>query len=126
MRVAALADFEAAGLVTENGNTVGEIMFGGTIALIVFVGGLGGMLGSIVVVGAEPWLRWMGPLRGLRFGLAVLAAFGSSDRFDSPDFTILEPPELIRGHVRRPLRCIRLRRSGRLLAPRPDAATRRR
>lgn len=94
MRVAALADSEAAGLVTENGNTVGEITLDGTIALIVFGGGLGGMLASVVVVGAEPWVRWLGPLRGLGLGLGVLAAFGSNDMFDSPDFLILEPPEL--------------------------------
>jgi hypothetical protein len=94
MRVSALADSEAAGVVTENGNTVGEITLGGTVALVVFVGGLGGLLASVVIVGAEPWLRWMGPLRGLGFGLAVLAAFGSDDPFDSPDFLILDPPLL--------------------------------
>jgi hypothetical protein len=94
MRVSALADSEAAGLVTENGNTVGEITVGGTVALVVFVGGLGGMLASVVIVAAEPWLRWMGPLRGLGFGLAALAAFGSDDPFDSPDFLILDPPLL--------------------------------
>ena len=56
-----------------------------------FGGGLGGLLASIVVVGAEPWLRWMGPARGLGFGLSVLAAYFS---FDSLDFARIDPPAL--------------------------------
>lgn len=95
MRVSAIAaGSEAAGLVTENGNTVGEVTVGGTVALIVFGGGLGGLLASIVVVGAEPWLRWMGPLRGLGFGLAVLAAYAYHEPFESFDFLLLDPPAL--------------------------------
>ncbi len=41
MRLSAIAaGSDAAGLLTENGNTVGEITVGGTVALIVFGGGL--------------------------------------------------------------------------------------
>ena len=92
MRLSAIAaGSDAAGLVTENGNTVGEITVGGTVGLIVFGGGLGGLLASVVIVGAEPWLRWMGPLRGLGFGLAVPAAYFS---FDTLDFRLIDPPAL--------------------------------
>ncbi len=92
MRVSAMAaGSEAAGLVTENGNTVGEITVGGTVVLIVFGGGLGGLLASIVIVAAEPWLKWMGPLRGLGFGLVTLAAYFS---FDTLDFRLIDPPAL--------------------------------
>jgi len=92
MRVSAMAaGSDGAGLVTENGNTVGELTIGGTVALVVFAGGLGGVLASLVIFGAEPWLRWMGPVRGLGFGLSVLAAYFS---FDSPDFVRIDPPVL--------------------------------
>ena len=92
MRVSAIAaGSDAAGFVTENENTVGEITVGGTVALIVFGGELGGLLASIAVVGAEPWLRWMGPVRGIGFGLAVLAAYFS---FDTLDFRLIDPPAL--------------------------------
>jgi hypothetical protein len=92
MRVSALAAGpEMVGRVTENGNRIGEFTFGGTLILIVFVGALGGVLASVVVVGSEPWLKWMGPARGLGFAVAVLAVYG---QFDSIDFLILEPKTL--------------------------------
>ncbi len=92
MRVSAIAaGSDAAGLLTKNENTIGEITVGGTVALIVFGGGLGGLLASIVIVAAEPWLQWMGALRGLGFGLAVLAAYFS---FDTLDFRLIDPPAL--------------------------------
>jgi hypothetical protein len=92
MRVSAIAaGSDAAGLLTENENTIGEITVGGTVTLIVFGGGLGGLLASIVIVGAEPWLQWMGAPRGLGFGLAVLAAYFS---FDTADFRLIDPSAL--------------------------------
>ena len=92
MRVSALAAGpEMVGRVTENGNRIGEFTIGGTLILIVFVGALGGVLASVVVVGSEPWLKWMGPARGLGFAAAVLAVYG---QFDSIDFLILEPKTL--------------------------------
>ncbi len=92
MRVSALAAGpEMVGRVTENGNRIGEFTIGGTLILIVFVGALGGVLASVVVVGSEPWLQWMGPARGLGFAVAVLAVYG---QFDSIDFLILEPKTL--------------------------------
>ncbi len=92
MRVSALAAGpEMVGRVTENGNRIGEFTIGGTLILIVFVGALGGVLASVVVVGSEPWLKWMGSARGLGFAVAVLAVYG---QFDSIDFLILEPKTL--------------------------------
>lgn len=87
------AGAEMAGRVTENGNVIGEFTVGGTIALIVFVGLLGGMLASVGVVASDPWLQWLGPLRGVGFGLVVLTAYGY-DTFDSIDFLILNPVSL--------------------------------
>jgi hypothetical protein len=95
MRVSALAAGpEMVGRITENGNRIGEFTVGGTLVLIVFVGALGGVLASIVVVGSEPWLKWMGPARGFGFALAVLAVYGYEEPFDSIDFLILEPTSL--------------------------------
>jgi len=84
------AGVDMAGRVTENGNTIGVFTAGGTIGLIVFGGLLGGMIGSVGVVAADPWLRWMGPIRGVGYGVVVLALFGY-DTFASVDFLILDP-----------------------------------
>jgi hypothetical protein len=50
--------------------------------------------GSVIVVGSDPWLKWLGPLQGLGFGLVALAATGDGSQFDSVDFFILEPRTL--------------------------------
>lgn len=84
------AGAEMAGRVTENGNVVGEFTVGGTFALIVFVGLLGGMLASVGVVASDPWLQWLGRFRGVGFGLVILTVYGY-DTFASIDFLILEP-----------------------------------
>jgi hypothetical protein len=95
MRVSALAAGpEMVGTLTENGNRIGEFTIGGTLILIVFVGVFSGVAGSVVVVGSDPWLKWLGPVQGLGFGLVVLAAAGASSAFNSVDFFILEPPGL--------------------------------
>ena len=94
MRVTALAAGpEMVGRLTENGNRIGEFTIGGTLILIGFAAASGAIFGSVVVVGSEPWLRWMGALKGLGFGLAALAAF-HENLFDSFDFLILEPATL--------------------------------
>lgn len=93
MRISAIAAGpEVAGRLTENGNRIGEFTLGGTVALIVFVGVLGGVIASVGVVASEPWLRWMSPLKGLGFGAAALAISGGG--FDSVDFLILKPATL--------------------------------
>jgi hypothetical protein len=95
MRVSAIAAGpEMVGRLTENGNRVGEFTIVGTIILIVFVGGFAGVAGSVIVVGSDPWLKWMGPLQGLGFGLVALAATGDGSPFNSVDFFLLEPAAL--------------------------------
>ena len=84
---------EMLGRVTENGNVVGEFTVGGTLALVIFVGLLGGVIGSLGLVASDPWLRWMGPLRGVGFGVVALTVYGY-DTFASVDFLILDPVTL--------------------------------
>jgi len=87
---AAMAPPEMIGRLTENGNRIGEFTIAGTIGLLVFVGLLGGIAGSVVVVSSDPWLRWAGPMKGLGFGMMTLAVFGY-ETFGSVDFRLLEP-----------------------------------
>ena len=85
MRVAgATARPELTGSLTSNGNRVGDITFGGTLELILFVGVIAGTVGGVVFAVAEPWLpsrRW----KGFIFGAAVLVAVG---------FTVLDPTNI--------------------------------
>ncbi|HEY5578151.1 MAG TPA: hypothetical protein VIL12_00510 [Acidimicrobiia bacterium] len=95
MRLAAMAAGpEARGILTEAGNTVGEITLEGTFGLI-FGGVFSGAAGAVVVVIADPWLAWMRRLRCIGYGMVVLAVAGtlildSSNR----DFFVLSPAEL--------------------------------
>jgi hypothetical protein len=95
MRIsAAAAGPTMVGRITENGNRVGEFTVGGTLFLIVLTGIFAGLFGTVIVVGSDPWLRWMGPLQGFGFGLAVLAVNGQQENFGSTDFLMLEPASL--------------------------------
>jgi hypothetical protein len=91
---AAAAGPNMVGRTTENGNRIGEFTFGGTLFLILFVGVFVALFGTVIVVGSDPWLGWMGPLQGLGFGLTTLALNGQQDNFGSTDFRILEPASL--------------------------------
>ena len=74
MRIAAAeAPGSVTGRLTENGNRIGDITAGGTIELVVFVGLFSGAIGAAAYVIAEPWLAWTGRLRGLAFGLLLIA-----------------------------------------------------
>jgi hypothetical protein len=90
MRIAALAAPEARGLLTENGNVIGEITLAGTIALLV----VGGLASAIVGAGAsvvfDPWLPRRTVARGLVLG-GFLLAFGGTLVIDpaNPDFVLL-------------------------------------
>ena len=70
---AVFASDRTIGALTENGNVVGEITFGGTVALILFVGVFSGGFGAVIYTISEPWLAWAGRLRGLVFGVFLLA-----------------------------------------------------
>lgn len=62
---------------TDNGNVLGEVTFGGTLALVIFAGLFPGLLGGVVYVAARPWLRPLARWDGLVFGLVLLAALSS-------------------------------------------------
>jgi hypothetical protein len=64
------------GVETSNGNRVGEITFGGTLAIALFVGIPAGILGAALFASAEPWLRRYRPWQGVAFGLGLLIAAG--------------------------------------------------
>jgi hypothetical protein len=83
------------GVTTANGNRVGEITVGGTIALIVFAGVFTGILGGLLYTSLRPWLAPFARWRGLIFGLGLLGLAGSLvlDQTNS-DFIILRPPLL--------------------------------
>ena len=92
MRISAAINADAAGAVTENGNVVGEITFGGTLELLLFNGLLLGLLmGTIWVVVRE----WLPAQVALRVSLAALLAalVGGSAVVDAGniDFLIVEP-----------------------------------
>lgn len=79
MRISgAMSDQALVGLArTDNGNLLGEITFGGTLALVIFAGFLPGVFGGIFYAAVRPWLRPLGRWAGLLFGLALLGAAGS-------------------------------------------------
>jgi hypothetical protein len=94
MRASAIAaDDSRIGMVTENGNVVGRITGGGTLALVVFVGlAAGSSIGLLIFV-----LRTVAPARMRPLWVSlVLLAFGGSLAIDpgNPDFTIVGNPVL--------------------------------
>lgn len=92
MRVVAMLNTEAKGTLTDAGETVGAITLGGTVALIVFGGGFGGMF----TAGIWVFLRERLPERlSLRIPLAGLLAtlVGSFALIDAgnDDFRLFDP-----------------------------------
>jgi hypothetical protein len=99
MRLAGAAAPEIAqGRRTEAGFTVGEVTFGGSLGLVLFIGIFTGIVGAILFVVFFPWIAWARRWRGALFGV-VLFAIGSatSDIMnpDNIDFRILENPVLL-------------------------------
>ena len=96
MRLSAIAAGSGVeGVTTANGNRVGEITVGGTIALIIFGGVFAGIFGGLLYASVRPWLAPFARWRGLVFGFGVLALAGSLilDAANS-DFIVLRPPLL--------------------------------
>jgi hypothetical protein len=78
--------------ITENGNVVGEFTAEGTLGLLLFGGLFSGIAGGVILAIVAPWLRWAGPVRGLVFGVFVLAVAGRTViDASNPDFAILQP-----------------------------------
>ncbi|HXV95394.1 MAG TPA: hypothetical protein VD695_02510 [Gaiellaceae bacterium] len=95
MRLLAVADPDASGTFTENGNVVGEITFGGTLALLVFVGIPLGLAAGLLVFAVRRWLPPGQPWRSLAFSAVLLAVLGRTviDP-DNIDFRLLTPTGL--------------------------------
>jgi hypothetical protein len=96
MRISGFAAGPAlAGVSTANGERVGEITFGGSLALLIFVGLPFGVVGGILYAIVEPWLRRARPWHGLAYGAALLLGTGSLVLDPSNfDFTRFGPPLL--------------------------------
>lgn len=62
--------------LTANGNVLGEITVGGTLALAFFSGLLPGLVGGVGYGAMRPWLVPLGRWSGVAFGLLLLAAAG--------------------------------------------------
>ena len=87
MRISAIAAGpDQQGVLTENGNRVGEITLDGTLFLLLFGGVFAGLVGGLVYIAVQPWLPRSSRWRGLAFGVLLLAVFGfvviEGDNFD--------------------------------------------
>jgi hypothetical protein len=92
MRIVAVIDPAAAGLMTSNGNRIGEITLGGTLGFVVAIGLIFGVVAGILWVVIAPWLPGRGALRVIANGLAgaALTPFFVV-RADERDFRLIEP-----------------------------------
>jgi hypothetical protein len=86
MRIAGAAARDAAqGATTEAGFTVGEVTFGGTVALIVFIGVFVGVAGAALYLIFRPWLSWTGRWRGAAVGVVLFAVGSATSDVMNPD-----------------------------------------
>jgi hypothetical protein len=99
MRIAGAAARDAAqGATTEAGFTVGEVTFGGTVALVLFIGVFTGIVGAALYLIFRPWLSWAGRWMGVPYGVVLFAAGSATSDVmnpDNPDFFILGNPVLL-------------------------------
>jgi hypothetical protein len=95
MRLLAIADPDAQGTLTENGNVVGDITVAGTLALLVFVGIPLGLAAGLIVFAVRRWLASGQPWRSLALATVLLALLGGTviDPHNI-DFRLLEPAGL--------------------------------
>ena len=95
MRISALLNPEAKGVITENENIVGEITFEGTIELVGFIGIFGGFLVGICWVIVREWLP-RDPVQRVLLAGVLTALVGSPAvvAADNRDFQLLDPPLL--------------------------------
>ena len=95
MRISAMAGGDAiSGLLTENGNVVGEITISGTIFLLI-AGAIVGTVGGFAYVVSHRWLPKSSLWKGLAFGILLLLVLGSLIiEGDNRDFAQFGPPIL--------------------------------
>jgi hypothetical protein len=93
MRISALLSPESKGILTDNGNIVGEITLGGTLELVIFVGLFGGLLSGTLWVLMRDWLP-ADPGRRIATAALLAAMVGSSAavQTDNKDFHELAAP----------------------------------
>ncbi len=94
MRILGASSPDAQGLETDAGETVGEITSGGTIAIVVFVGLLGGVITALVYLVVRSWLPAKAWSAGLVSAVLLIGFFGVGSGALSPhnhDFQILTP-----------------------------------
>jgi hypothetical protein len=93
MRIAGAASgTRGGGRITEAGFTVGELTLGGTIALVVFIGIISGIVGAGMYLAMRPWLGWAGKWRGVVFGILLFGLTSATSDLMNPDnvdFSIL-------------------------------------
>ena len=96
MRITGAVNPDVRGSFTENGNVVGDITLGGTLALVVFVGALFGVAAGLLVFLVRRWLPASEPWRGLTLGVILLALLARPAVFDpeNVDFRLLPPAGL--------------------------------
>lgn len=93
MRILGATSGNAQGQLTDAGETVGEITFGGSFAFLVFVGLGGGIFSAAGYLFIRTWLPAKAGSAGLIFGILVTGTLGVSDALapKNVDFTILGP-----------------------------------
>lgn len=95
MRISALLNPDAKGVVTENGNVVGDITPDGTLGLVLFLGIFGGFVAGTVWVLVREWLpHAIGPRVAFAGTLATLTGSFHVINSQNPDFGLLDPPAL--------------------------------
>lgn len=93
MRILGATSGNAQGQLTDAGETVGEITFGGSFAFLVFVGLGGGIVSAAGYLFIRTWLPAKAGSAGLVFGILVIGTLGVSDALapENVDFAILRP-----------------------------------
>ena len=93
MRILGATSGNAQGHLTEAGETVGEITFGGSAGFLVFVGLGGGIVCAAAYIFIRNWLPSKAGAAGLIFGLLVTGTLGVADALapENVDFVILTP-----------------------------------
>jgi len=102
MRIAGAIASDAQRRTTEAGFRVGEVTFGGTVALIIFVGIFSGLVVAVYYIMLFPWLSWLGRWRGVGFGLVGFAAASATSDLMNPDnidFFILKNEPVLVGMI---------------------------
>ena len=97
MRLAAIVHPEVTGLLTENGNAIGDMTLGGTLFLLFFGLLFGLMAGGLWVI-ASPWIPGRTTTRAfLTAGVAILIGTPLVIIGGNPDFVILNHDAMVVG-----------------------------